>query len=98
MAAFSPAARTADGPMSTPRRSCPRSSGTPRILIFMLPPYGVARPKEGTAFKVRHTTSYIIHPTPTPDAEARAASRFCSIGGLLWIFDGVLLTNRQLVS
>src|SRR5262245_36321617 len=29
-----PATRTADGPMSTPRRVCPRSSGTPRILIF----------------------------------------------------------------
>src|SRR5947209_6756459 len=31
----SPATRTADGPMSTPRRDCPRSSGTPRILIFL---------------------------------------------------------------
>src|SRR5579864_8386804 len=30
-----PATRTADGPMSTPRRDWPRSSGTPRILIFL---------------------------------------------------------------
>src|ERR1051325_1762235 len=33
--ASSPATRTAEGPMSTPRRDCPRSSGTPRILIFL---------------------------------------------------------------
>src|ERR1051326_9115556 len=30
-----PATRTAEGPISTPRRDCPRSSGTPRILIFL---------------------------------------------------------------
>src|SRR5215471_331238 len=30
-----PATRTADGPISTPRRVCPRSRGTPRILIFL---------------------------------------------------------------
>src|SRR5438270_406801 len=29
-----PATRTADGPMSTPRRDCPRSSGTPITRIF----------------------------------------------------------------
>src|SRR5215475_9064249 len=33
--ASSPATRTAEGPMSTPRREAPRSSGTPRILIFL---------------------------------------------------------------
>ena len=32
--ASSPATRTADGPMSTPRRDCPRSSGTPMIRIL----------------------------------------------------------------
>src|SRR6185312_464303 len=30
-----PATRTAEGPISTPRRDCPRSRGTPRILIFL---------------------------------------------------------------
>src|SRR5260370_577735 len=30
-----PATRTAEGPMSTPRRDCPRSRGTPSILIFL---------------------------------------------------------------
>src|SRR5580698_4316764 len=30
-----PATRTADGPMSTPRRDCPRSSGTPMTRIFL---------------------------------------------------------------
>src|SRR5579875_1056186 len=34
MAAFRPAARKAEGPISTPRRSWPKSSGTPRIRIF----------------------------------------------------------------
>src|SRR5690242_19493124 len=38
MAEFNPAARTADGPISTPRRSWPRSRGTPRILIFCTRP------------------------------------------------------------
>src|SRR5260370_42634997 len=33
--ASSPATRTADGPMSTPRRDCPRSSGTPMTRIFL---------------------------------------------------------------
>ena len=33
--ASSPATRTADGPMSTPRRDCPRSSGTPITRIFL---------------------------------------------------------------
>src|SRR5215469_17034811 len=33
--ASKPATRTADGPISTPRRDCPRSRGTPRILIFL---------------------------------------------------------------
>src|ERR1700675_1823285 len=32
--ASSPATRTADGPMSTPRRDCPRSSGTPITRIW----------------------------------------------------------------
>src|SRR3984893_3914314 len=32
--ACKPATRRADGPMSTPRRLCPRSMGTPIILIF----------------------------------------------------------------
>src|SRR5271154_1828759 len=30
-----PATRTADGPISTPRRDCPRSSGTPITRIFL---------------------------------------------------------------
>src|SRR5438105_10735294 len=33
--ASSPATRTADGPMSTPRRDCPRSRGTPITRIFL---------------------------------------------------------------
>ena len=42
--ASSPATRTADGPMSTPRRDAPRSSGTPITLILRggsvcTPPY-----------------------------------------------------------
>ena len=32
--ASSPATRTADGPISTPRRDCPKSSGTPITRIF----------------------------------------------------------------
>src|SRR5580693_6682207 len=32
--ASSPATRTAEGPMSTPRRDCPRSRGTPRMRIW----------------------------------------------------------------
>jgi len=59
----------------------------------MLPPYGVARPKEGD--RLQGPAHYIIHHTSyaDADAEARAAPRFYSIGGLLWTFDGVLLTN-----
>src|SRR5215510_5960948 len=33
--ASSPATRTAEGPMSTPRRAWPKSSGTPKILILL---------------------------------------------------------------
>jgi hypothetical protein len=33
-AASSPATRTAEGPMSTPRRDCPRSRGTPITRIW----------------------------------------------------------------
>src|SRR5271166_6098286 len=33
--ASSPATRTAEGPMSTPRRDCPKSSGTPMMRICL---------------------------------------------------------------
>src|SRR5258708_3974788 len=36
MRAFNPATRKADGPMSTPRRPWPRSSGTPTIFILRI--------------------------------------------------------------
>jgi hypothetical protein len=34
MRACNPATRSADGPMSTPRRLAPKSMGTPMIRIF----------------------------------------------------------------
>ncbi len=34
LVAFKPATRSAEGPMSTPRRSWPRSIGTPMMRIF----------------------------------------------------------------
>src|SRR5271166_6290865 len=36
MRACRPATRSAEGPMSTPRRLAPRSMGTPMILSFLL--------------------------------------------------------------
>src|SRR5438128_1793362 len=41
--ASKPATRTADGPMSTPRRDCPRSSGTPITRMFFFVPVAGCR-------------------------------------------------------